>query len=137
MSDRKFSFHSACNLSFTCLSNSHAVHAGITRPTIHQLTEELADVNWHSLGMALLVPVSKLSAITASHPQGGTARWKIELLQYWLDSTPTASWSDIIKALEKIGHGTLSARLKTEYLPSATTTTTGMRVYISVRIINY
>ena len=80
--------------------------------------------DWYSLGVALLVPVSKLQEIMASSPQGGIARWRIDLLQYWLDSTPTASWSDIITALEKIGHHTLSARLKSKYLPP--TAATGM-----------
>ena len=82
--------------------------------------------DWYSLGnLALLVPVSKLQEIMALSPEGGIARWRRDLLQYWLDSTPTASWSDIITALEKIGHHTLSAGLRTKYLPSATTTTTG------------
>ena len=97
---------------------------GITTPTIHQLTEELAGMNdWYSLGVALLVPVSKLKEIKSSSPQEGIAQWRIDLLQYWLDSTPTASWSDIITALEKIGHHTLSARLRTKYLPSISCST--------------
>ena len=108
----------------------HVLCTGITTPTIHQLTEELAGMNdWYSLGVALLVPVSKLQEIMVLSPEGGIARWRIDLLQHWLDSTPTASWSDIITALEKIGHHTLSARLRTKYLPSATTTT-GMRVHV-------
>ena len=102
----------------------HVLCTGITTPTIHQLTEELVGMNdWYSLGVALLVPVSKLQEIMALSPLGGIARWRIDLLQHWLDSTPTALWSDIITALEKIGHQTLSARLRTVYLPSATTTT--------------
>ena len=32
--------------------------------------------------------------------------------------------------LEKIGHHTLSTRLRAKYLPSATTTTTGMRAHV-------
>ena len=100
-------------------------YTGITTPTIHQLTEELAGMNdWYSLGVTLLVPVSKLKEIKTSSPQGGTVQWRIDLLQHWLDSTPTASWSDIITALEKIGHHTLSTRLRMKYLPLATTTTT-------------
>ena len=84
--------------------------------------------DWYSLGVALLVPVSKLKEIMTLSPQAGTAQWRIDLLQYWIDSTPTASWSDIITALEKIGHHTLSTRLRSKYiyLPS-TTITTGMR----------
>ena len=102
----------------------HVLCTGITTPTIHQLTEELAGMNdWYSLGVALLVPVSKLKEIKSSSPQEGIAQWRIDLLQYWLDSTPTASWSDIITALEKIGHHTLSARLRTKYLPSISCST--------------
>ena len=134
MSDRKLA-----NVILFCLQSQLyfstnymiVLYTGITTPTIHQLTEELAGMNdWYSLGVALLVPVSKLKDITTSSPQGGTAQWRIDLLQYWLDSTPTASWSDIITALEKIGHHTLSARLRSKYLPSTTITTTGMRVHI-------
>ena len=109
---------------------------GITTPTIHQLTEELAGMNdWYSLGVALLVPVSKIKEIKALSTQKGTARWRIDLLQYWLDSTPTASWNDIITALEKIGHRSLSTKLrfKYTYLPS-TTITTGMRgIYVTAQ----
>ena len=56
---------------------------GITTPTIHQLTEELAGMNdWYSLGVALLVPVSKLQKIMALSPLGGIAMWRIDLLQH-------------------------------------------------------
>ena len=100
----------------------YVLYTDITTPTIHQLTEELEGMNgWYSLGVALLVPVSKLQEIMALSPQGGTAQWRIDLLQHWLDSTPTASWSDIITALEKIGHHTLSTRLRVKYLSSTTT----------------
>ena len=63
---------------------------------------------YEQLVVALLVPVSKLQEIMALSPQSGIARWRIDLLQFWLDSTSTASWSDIITALEKIGHHTLT-----------------------------
>ena len=117
-------FCSAVCLSFTFLPKLHVLCTGITTPTIHQLTEELAGMNdWYSLGVALLVPVSKLNEIESSCPLGGIARWRIDLLQHWLDSTPTASWSDIITALEKIGHHTLSARLRTK------SSNTGMMVH--------
>ena len=135
MSDRKLA-----NVILFCLQSQLyfstnymiVLFAGITTPTIHQLTEELAGMNdWYSLGVALLVPVSKLQEIMALSLQGGIARWRIDLLQYWLDSTPTASWTDIISALEKIDRRTLSTRLRSMYLSSTTIiTTTGMRVHI-------
>ena len=65
--------------------------------------------DWYSLGVALRVPPSKLKEIRQSAPQEGIQYWRIELLQYWLDSTPSASWRDIVTALEKIGqHTTVS-----------------------------
>ena len=72
--------------------------------------------DWYALGVALRVPPSKLKEIRQSAPQEGIQYWRIELLQYWLDSTPDASWSMIIAALEKIGHHTLSARLRDNYI---------------------
>ena len=72
--------------------------------------------DWYALGVALKVPPSKLKEIRQSAPQEGIQYWRIELLQYWLDSTPDASWSMIITALEKIGHHTLSARLRDNHI---------------------
>ena len=124
----------------------------IPAPTIFQLTTELIELNdWYSLGVALKVPPSKLKEIRQSAPQEGIQYWKIELLQYWLDSTPDASWNDIIVALKTIGHHTLSARLREKYIlpipgqqdcsttpddaglaiaPSTTATTASGKVYI-------
>ena len=42
------------------------------------------------------------------------------MLQYWLDSTPDASWNDIIIALSSIGHHTLTARLREKYIVKIT-----------------
>ena len=78
--------------------------------------------DWYSLGVALRVHPNKLQEIQKSSPQEGIQRWRIELLQYWLNSTPDASWKDIIVALEKIGHHTLSARLQHKYNVPATGT---------------
>ena len=76
-------------------------------PTIYQLTEELATMNdWYSLGVALRISPSKLEEIQKSAPQDGIQRWRIQLLQHWLNTTPDASWSMLVIALEKIGHHT-------------------------------
>ena len=78
--------------------------------------------DWYSLGVALRVHPNELQEIQKSSPQEGIQRWRIDLLQHWLDSTPDASWSIFITALEKIGHHTLSARLQLKYLPPTTGT---------------
>ena len=80
--------------------------------------------DWYSLGVALRVPPSKLKEIMQSAPQEGIQYWRIELLQYWLDSTPSASWRDIVTALENINQHTLSARLREKYhIPQTTSGT--------------
>ena len=71
--------------------------------------------DWYSLGVALRVHPNKLQEIQKSSPQEGIQRWRIDLFQHWLNSTPDASWRVIILALEKVGHHTLSTRLREKY----------------------
>ena len=74
---------------------------------------------WYFLGVVLKIPVSKLKEIQGSSPQAGMRFWRIEMLYHWLQSTPGASWNDIIVALEKIGLHALSTRLREKYhIPS-------------------
>ena len=97
------------------------LYSDIPAPTIFQLTSELIEMmDWYSLGVALRVHPNKLQEIQKSCPQEGIQRWRIDMLQHWLNSTPDASWNDIIAALKKIGHHTLSAKLREKYnLPLA------------------
>ena len=71
---------------------------------------------WYFLGVVLKVPVSKLKEIQGSSPQAGIRFWRIDVLYHWLQSTPHASWNDIVSALKKIGQHTLSARLQEKYI---------------------
>ena len=80
--------------------------------------------DWYALGVALRVHPNKLQEIQRSSPQEGIQRWKIDMLQHWLSSTPDASWSMIITALEKIEHHELSARLREKYHIPLTTSGT-------------
>ena len=97
------------------------LYTDIPAPTIFQLTTELIEMmDWYSLGVALRVHPNKLQEIQKSCPQEGIQRWRIDMLQHWLNSTPDASWNDIIAALKTIGHHTLSAKLREKYnLPLA------------------
>ena len=65
--------------------------------------------DWYSLGVALRVHPNKLQEIQKSSPREGIQRWRIDLLQHWLSSTPNASWSMIVVALERIDHHVLAA----------------------------
>ena len=101
----------------------------IPAPAIYQLTEELFEVDeWYLLGVVLKVPVSKLKEIQGSSPQAGVRFWRIEVLYHWLQSTPHASWNDIVLALKKIGQHTLSVRLREKYI-TPYTACTGMSCY--------
>ena len=87
-------------------------HADIPPPTVQQLLAELNEVDWYVFGVALGVPVPTLREIQASNSQSGVQRCKIDMFQTWHDSTPTASWEDIIRALEQLNNRTLAARLR-------------------------
>ena len=78
---------------------------------------------WYFLGVVLKVPVSKLKEIQGSSPQAGIRFWRIDVLYHWLQSTPHASWNDIVSALKKIGQHTLSARLQEKYITPYTACT--------------
>ena len=93
------------------------VYTDVPAPTIFQLTAELIEMmDWYSLGVALRIHPNKLLEIQKLSPLEGIQRWRIDLLQHWLNSTPDASWNDIIVALKTIGHHTLSAKLREKYI---------------------
>ena len=91
-------------------------YADIPPPTVQLLLAELSEVDWYVIGAALGVPVPTLREIQASNSQGGVQRWKIDMFQTWLDSTPNASWENVIRALEQCGRVTLAVRLKSKYI---------------------
>ena len=91
--------------------------------TVAVLLQELQEVNdWYMLGAYLNVSVRELKKIQATYTQDGVERCKLEMLQYWLDTTMTASWKDIARALEQLNMLTLAARLKLKYLRASPAT---------------
>ena len=68
-----------------------------------ELLKELKEVDdWFMLGTYLNVPVFQLNKIQNAHTQlkDGVERCKLAMLQHWLNTTKTASWRDIVRALE-------------------------------------
>ena len=82
------------------------------------MLEHLNEVKseWFMIGIALGVPLTRLREIEASYPQGGVKRWLAEMVQYWLDMTPTACWEQIAGALEQVNQLTLASSIKQKYL---------------------
>ena len=89
----------------------------MTPLTVAVLLEELRDVdNWYMLGAYLNVRVNELKKIQSTHTHDGVERCKLEMLQYWLNTTMTAFWKDVVRALEKLDMLTLAAKVKFKYL---------------------
>ena len=77
-----------------------------------ELLEQLKEVtDWRMLGAYLNVPVHVLDKINIEH-DGVVEHCKMYILQYWLDTTMTASWEDIARALQQLNMLTLAERLK-------------------------
>ena len=92
--------------------------------TVQSLLEELKEVDdWYLFGAYLGVPVYKLNEIQSTSEHRGVERCKLDMLQYWFNTTMTTSWKDIARALEQMDKLTLAAKLK---LKCQLTMTSGM-----------
>ena len=69
---------------------------------------------WFMIGIAIGVPLTKLREIEASYTKEG--RCLLEMVQYWLDTTPAACWEQVARALEQVNQLTLAATIKQKYL---------------------
>ena len=72
---------------------------------------------WFVFGIALGLPIIKLKSIEASHLKEGVKRCIVEMLQYWLDTTPAACWQQVIATLEQVDLIALASRIKEKYHP--------------------
>ena len=71
---------------------------------------------WFMIGIALGVRLIKLREIEASYTKEGMMRCMLEMVQYWLDTTPAACWEQVARALEQVNQLTLAATIKQKYL---------------------
>ena len=79
---------------------------------LHHLNE--VRNKWFMFGIALGVPLIKLREIEASYTREG--RCMLEMIQYWLDTTPAACWEQVARALEQVNQLTLAATIRQKYL---------------------
>ena len=92
---------------------------GAGTPTLQQLLDALKKLeNWFLFGAMVGVPVDQLKKMELSH-QKEPDRCKLEMLHYWLDNQLVPTWNEVILALEKTDQLALAARVKHDYLLSA------------------
>ena len=65
---------------------------------LHRYVVEEAVHKWKDLGVLLEVEYSIIEMIAANHPHDD-ARCFVEVLMKWLQTTPDASWYQLIRAL--------------------------------------
>ena len=81
------------------------------------LCRELISVSdWRSLGLNLGVRDYELDQIQSSHPTEGCSRWRQETISLWLRHTPSASWENVVRALQMMGENTLAVRIHQTYI---------------------
>ena len=82
------------------------------------LTGELKSVQnrWFELGIRLDVQYSVLKAIKKNENADTTAGLQmIHMLQHWLQSNPSCSWSAVIEGLREIDENALAETLASNY----------------------
>ena len=117
-----FSQHSFINIfSFTwnvIFIKSSAAKEG---PKISELaTVPIQPAQWYTLGLTLGLEEEVLNKIEQeqSHKQ---LKCKRAMFRKWLESNPSASWNDLIKALVQIGEENIAKKVKEEFSPSQPT----------------
>jgi hypothetical protein len=76
---------------------------------------ELIEVDWNQLGIQLNVPRHILRNIDQEYPSNESRKLS-EVLQYWIDDEPAASWEKILQALQRIGgHRNIITSIKLKY----------------------
>ena len=88
---------------------------GIILVNAKNLSFELKRVtNWALLGINLGVPVYELTKITKDY-KGRSDQQRLQMLNLWLQCTPTASWGEVVHALELMGERREAERIQRKY----------------------
>ena len=88
------------------------------RPTISELaTVPIEPAQWYTLGIALGLEEEVLNSIEMDQ-SNKLVKCKRAMFRKWLESNPTASWNDLIKALLQIGEEETAEKVRKEFSPS-------------------
>ena len=91
------------------------------RPKISELaTVPIQPAQWYTLGLQLGLEEDVLSSIEQEQLDK-PMKCKRAMFRKWLESNPTASWNDLIKALVQIGEEEAAEKVKEEFSPSQPT----------------
>ena len=86
---------------------------------VANLSNELATItDWYYLGIKFNLQPDQLHSIRASNPTAGVQGWKCNMLDLWLRSNPSATWGDVVKALQQMGEHRVAERIQRNYLTS-------------------
>ena len=92
--------------------------------TIKELMAAVSDVSdWHALGVQLDLEMSQLKDIDVTYHKEGLKRIKAEMFSAWLNSSPSATWADLIEALKAIGEDKVASQMKASCFRKALDTT--------------
>ena len=73
-------------------------------PTVKDLNHALRQlVQWYELGVELDVEKPQLDMILQQYSNHGVPMMRIQMLEAWLKSEPTASWDHLVAALKRMG----------------------------------
>ena len=81
--------------------------------TLKELVAAVSDVNdWFGLGIHLDLKMSQLKDIDVTYHKEGVERLKAEMFDTWLKSSPSVSWTDLIKALKAIDENKVASQIE-------------------------
>ena len=80
------------------------------------LVEAVSDFpDWHSLGLKLGLTMSQLDEIHVTYHVYGVGRLKAQMFNVWLESSPNASWADLILALKNMNKHRVAGEVAARY----------------------
>ena len=84
---------------------------------IATLCNELTSISdWFTLGLNLGVPYHLLKEVRSNYSVEGLGALKQETLVQWLRCTPSASWRDVVGALQQMGENSVAERIQLKYI---------------------
>ena len=83
---------------------------------VKNLSSELTEItNWYRLGLNLNLQTHELKKIQQDHAHRGSDQQMLEMLDKWLRRTPTATWDDVVTALQQMGENRVAENIRQKH----------------------